>query len=71
MNGVAEVVKQQSRNLSSSPSTVVDDNGHSSRPNRPDLSQGVHLASSSEPLLVNGGNETIPDQNGTVDGAKP
>lgn len=66
LNGVAEAVEQQSRNLSSSPSTIIDNNGHSSRPNRPYLSQGVHLATSSEALLVNGRNETAPNQSGTI-----
>src|SRR5437763_7980806 len=41
LNDLAEAVEQQSTNLSGCSSTVVDSISHPSRPNRPDLSQGV------------------------------
>ena len=41
LNDLAEAVEQQSANLSGCSSTVVDNISHPSRPNRPDLSQGV------------------------------
>ena len=62
LNDLAGAVEQQSTDLSGCSSTVVDNISHPSRPNRPDLPQGVAFATSPEPLLVNGRKETAHDQ---------
>jgi hypothetical protein len=58
LNDLAEAM-EQSTNLSGCSSTVVDNISHPSRPNRPDLSQGVAFATSPKPLLVNGRKERL------------